>query len=205
MNRWKEEIKEEWEKIRKDLSDGRKEREELKEQVKVIERKIVDLESSDIREGGRGVLEVEGEKGEMGRKIKEIERKLERKEREERKRNLIIRELEVKESKRKEAVVELMKVIGVETEMKEIWRVAAEKGKEREMVEIKIENPEKRKEILEKKKNLRGRRERIMEDWTWRERRIRWRLEELARKEERKGRNIRIGYGKIKIEENWWR
>jgi len=34
---------------------------------------------------------------------------------------------------------------------------------------------------------------------------MRWRLEELAREEERKGRKVRIGYGKIKIEENWWR
>jgi len=35
---------------------------------------------------------------------------------------------------------------------------------------------------------------------------MRWRLEELAREEERKERKVRIGYGKIKIEEkNWWR
>jgi len=100
----------------------------------------------------------------MSRKIKEIERKLERKEREERKRNLIIRGLEVKEGKRKEAVDELMKVIGVDTEIKEVWRVVAEKEKGKEMVGIRIENTEKRKEILEKRRNLRGRRERIMED-----------------------------------------
>jgi len=93
----------------------------------------------------------------------------------------------------------------VEVEIKEVWRVAVEKEKMREMVGIKIEEPERRKEILEKRRNLRGRRERIMEDWTWRERRMRWRLVELAREEERKGRNVRIGYGKIKIGENWWR
>jgi len=120
MSRWKEEMKGEWEKIRKDLSEGRKEREKLKEQVKVIERRVGDLENRDIRGGVRGEVEVEGEKGEMSRKIKEIERKLERREREERKRNLIIRGLEVKEGKRKEAVGELMKVIEVEIEIKEV-------------------------------------------------------------------------------------
>jgi len=79
--------------------------------------------------------------------------------------------------------------------------VAVKKEKEREMG-IKIEDSERRKEILEKRRNLRGRRERIMEDWTWRDRRMRWKLEVLAREEERKERNVRIGYGKIKIDEN---
>lgn len=62
-----------------------------------------------------------------------------------------------------------------------------------------------------KKSNLRGRenygglRERIMEDWTWKERRMRWRLEEIARKEESAGRKVRIGYGRIRIGNTWWR
>jgi len=118
---------------------------------------------------------------------------------------LIIRGLEVKEGKRKEAVDELMKVIGVKMEIKEVWRVTAEKKKEREMVGIRIEDAEIRREILEKRRNLRGRRERIMEDWTWMERKMRWKLEEVARDEERKGKNVRLGYGRIKIDENWWR
>jgi len=40
MGRWKEEMKGEWEKISKEIREGKKEREELKEQVKVIERRI---------------------------------------------------------------------------------------------------------------------------------------------------------------------
>lgn len=42
-----------------------------------------------------------------------------------------------------------------------------------------------------------------MEDWTWKERRMRWRLEEIARNEERKGKRVWIGYGRIRIEEQW--
>lgn len=63
----------------------------------------------------------------------------------------------------------------------------------------------KKKEIWDKKKMLRGRKERIMEDWTWKERRMRWRLEEMAKEEEKKGRKVRISYGKIRIDEKWWR
>jgi len=84
---------------------------------------------------------------------------LERREREEGKKNLIIKGLEVKERKRKETVEELMKVIGVDKEIKEIKRIAGKKEKEREMMGIKVERVEKRKEIMEKKKYLRGRKE----------------------------------------------
>jgi len=104
-----------------------------------------------------------------------------------------------------EEVEELMNRIGVEIKVREVWKIAGEKEKGREMVGIKVEEGEKRREILKKKKKLRGRKERIMEDWTWKERRMRWRLEEIAREEEGKGRKVRIGYGKIRIEEKWWR
>lgn len=42
------------------------------------------------------------------------------------------------------------------------------------------------------KKILRGRKERIMEDLTWRERKIRWKLGDIARSEEMEGRRVWI-------------
>lgn len=49
---------------------------------------------------------------------------------------------------------------------REVWRIADEREKGREMVGIRTEEGgEKRREIWEKKK-LRGRKERIVEDWT---------------------------------------
>lgn len=44
-----------------------------------------------------------------------------------------------------------------------------------------------------------------MEDWTWKERKMRWRLEKIARVEEGKGRKVWVDYGKIRIDEKWWR
>jgi len=84
---------------------------------------------------------------------------LERRKREERKKNLIIRELEIKERKRKEAVEEQMKVIGVEFEIKEAWKIVDKKEKEREMIGIKVEGIEKRREIMEKDVKRRERKE----------------------------------------------
>lgn len=46
---------------------------------------------------------------------------------------------------------------------------------------------------------MKGRKERIMKDWTWKERKIRWKLEKIARKEMGKGKKMWIGYGMIKI------
>jgi len=92
--------------------------------------------------------------------LREIERRMEKKEREERRKNVIIRGLEVKEGKRKEAVEEILKEIGVEVEVKEIWRISGDREKGREAVGVKIEEEGKRKEIWGKKKKLRGRKER---------------------------------------------
>jgi len=52
-----------------------------------------------------------------------MERKLEMKERDERKRNVVIRELEIRKEKRREAVEEVLGAMGVKMEIEEIWRV----------------------------------------------------------------------------------
>lgn len=56
-----------------------------------------------------------------------------------------------------------------------------------------------------KKMLLKGRRERIMEDLRWEERRLRWRLEEFARVEEKKGKRVWVGNRRVKIDGYWWR
>lgn len=65
----------------------------------------------------------------MEDKIKELERRMERKEREERRKNVIIRALEVKEGRRREAVEEVLSVIGVRGNIEEVKRVRGRKRK----------------------------------------------------------------------------
>lgn len=50
---------------------------------------------------------------------------------------------------------------------------------------------------------LKGRRERILEDLTWKERKMKWCIEEIAREEEKKGKRVWVEYGNIRIEETW--
>lgn len=61
-----------------------------------------------------------------------------------------------------------------------------------------------RKEVWDNKKKLKRRKERIVEDLSWGGRKMRWRLEE---KERKRGKENRIWrrYGKLKINEQWWK
>lgn len=108
------------------------------------------------------------------------------KKQEERRRNIIIRGMKVKERERREAVGDLLKVIGAKAKIKDIKRI----GERREMIIVRLKNVEQRKEIMRKKRNLKERRERIMEDWAWRKRKIKWRLEEIARMEKKNRRRV---------------
>lgn len=49
------------------------------------------------------------------------------------------------------------------------------------MILVKHGREEQRRDIMSKK-NLKSRKERIMKDWTWKARKMKWKLEEIARK-----------------------
>lgn len=93
-------------------------------------------------------------------------------ERKERKKNVIMKGVEVKEGKRREAVERVLDFIGARVDVEEVKKIGRDGEKEGEMILVRLGNEE-QKEVMERKAKLRGRRERIMEDWTWRERRMR--------------------------------
>lgn len=81
------------------------------------------------------------------------------KEREERRKNIIIKGLEVREGKRREAVKEVLRKVGVDVEIEEIRRVGGGIKDRREMVLVKIAKEEQKKEAMRKKGSLKERRE----------------------------------------------
>ncbi|KAL6418757.1 hypothetical protein ACFW04_011804 [Cataglyphis niger] len=194
-------LSEEIEKIRREFKESekrwREEREELKSRIKGLEGKIERLENCDIGEGkeikavSRGVSEV------IGNRIKEMERR----EKEERRRNILIKEMKVKEGRR--TAEELFDNIGVKEEIEEVRKIGGGVEGGSKMMVVRLKNEDQRREIWNKKKLLKDRKEKILEDWTWKERKMRWRLEGIAREEEKKGRKIWIGYGKIRIDDKW--
>ncbi|EZA50915.1 hypothetical protein X777_10742 [Ooceraea biroi] len=167
QGRW---MKEEMEEIRKEFKRMEirwlQEREELKGEIKGLKEKVGKLEG-DLREkvvGDRG--NEKGKEEEIEKKIRGIERKLEIREREERRRNVIIKGLEKKEGGRREAVEDVLKITGAKVGIKEIKKIGGEEEKGTEMVVVRLENEQQKKEILWGKKKLKGRNEKIMEDWT---------------------------------------
>jgi len=194
-------IREEMEEMRKEMKQREVKWEEEKEEMR---RRIGELEKRMKGVGGEGVRGEEGSDN-IGNRLRTLERKWEAKEREERRRNIIIKGAEVKEGKRREAAEEVIEAMGVKAEIEGVWKLGKGEREGREMILVKLKEESQRKEILEKKRNLRGRKERVVEDWTWEERRTRWKLEEIARKEEGRGKQVWVGYGKIRIGGQWWR
>ncbi|EFN63456.1 hypothetical protein EAG_10652 [Camponotus floridanus] len=84
--------------------------------------------------------------------------------------------------------------------VRQVIRIGGDKEKEREMVLVRLENEEQRWEVLGKKAQLKGRRGKDKEDLRWEKRRLRWRLESFARIEEKKGKRVWVGNGKVRID-----
>lgn len=71
------------------------------------------------------------------------------------------------------------------------------------MAIVRLRKVESKIEIMRKRRDLTDKEVRIDDDLTWKERRIRWRLEDIARRERGKGKRVRVGYGKLLIEGRW--
>ncbi|EFN78282.1 hypothetical protein EAI_06236 [Harpegnathos saltator] len=62
-----------------------------------------------------------------------------------------------------------------------------------------------KKEKMMRRKEIREKGIKIDDELTWRERKMRWRLEEIAREERGRGKNVWVKYEKIRIDGRWWR
>lgn len=78
----------------------------------------------------------------------------------------MIKGIKITERKRKEAVDKLMKEIGAEAKVEKIKTFKRNEEEETEMLWVKLEKKEQRREVMEKKKRLKGSRKKIMEDLT---------------------------------------
>lgn len=96
-----------------------------------------------------------------------------KKEKKDRKRNIVVKGVKIMGGKKKEAVEKIMKDIETEIKIEEIRRLRGNEEKETKMIWVRLGNKEQRKEVMEKKKRLRGKKERIIEDLTWKERKMR--------------------------------
>lgn len=166
-----------------------------------LEKRIGKLEMKKERGGdmNRGEERVEL----MEKRMREMKRKLKRKERDDRKRNIVIKGLRVEEGRVKEGIEKLMKEIGVKVKIGEIRRIRTGKEERGEMVIVRLNNEEERRKI-ESKRKLKGEKVWIMEDLTWGKRRTRWMMREIAKEEELRGNRMWVENDRITINGKWW-
>lgn len=72
------------------------------------------------------------------------------------------------------------------------------------MVIVKLKLEESRRKILENKRKLRGKEIWIEKDQIFKEREMKWKLRQIAGEEKRRGKRVRIGYGKLWIGGEAW-
>lgn len=70
---------------------------------------------------------------------------------------------------------------------------------------MKFVSKEQKRQVMESKKELRGRAIKIEDDLTWEERKMKWIIEEIAKEKRKKGNKVWTGYRKIRINEGWWK
>ncbi|KAI4472671.1 hypothetical protein M0802_016593 [Mischocyttarus mexicanus] len=224
---WKREMersKEEWKReMERSKGEWKLEMERREERIGELEKKVEELEkrlqeagkdgkrSQETEErvvegckaGGRVQREEEEEEG-IGRKVKEMEEKMERREREERRRNVIIKRVKMGRSAR-ETAENMLGRIGAEVKIVEAREIGKRRKQgEETMLEVKLESVEGKREVMSRKGKLQGRREIIGDDWTWKERKMQWRLREIGSEEAGRGKWVRVGYGRVNINGVVW-
>lgn len=126
--------------------------------------------------------------GELEAKIKGLEKWRELEKRERRRRNVVVKGIEVKGEGIEGKVKKIWEELGVGARIEEIKEIGRGNGKERKMMIIKMEDRKDKMEVMRKKVALRGGVVRIEDDWTREERAMQWKLEEMAKRERRENR-----------------
>jgi len=182
----------------------RMEGERMKERMSELEKRIEEkkLRESKINEEKN---EAEIESKWEGR-LRVLEKSMEGKEREDRRRrNIIIKGVPREKDDWRWGVEKLLKEIGAEVKIGELRRINTGREDKGEMVWLRLEREEDKRLVWENKKKLKGRNIWIEEDLSWKEREVRRKLGVIAAGERRKGKKVWVEVDRIKIERVWWR
>jgi len=140
----------------------------------------------------------EGEREEAKIEINKLKRKMEDRERRERKHNLVIKGLKGKG--KKNLIQNAQKFLKEEFEVKEgMKEMQIAGGEGREVVIIRMDSWERKEEIMRRKKKLGSRQIYIDNDLTQEKREVQRKLRVVARGERTKGRRTKVGYRRIEI------
>jgi len=169
-------------------------------------------------EGARGVGSVERDRGSSStrseggisvgsslsiREVERIRRWVTEKDREERRRNIILKEIKlprgIEKDRKKEAewVEKLIREkVGVDINV----LGCRESGT---VLVIKLESEEEKKEVMRNKHRLKGEKIYIENDLSWEERSIQVKINKWAKEQKEKGLEVKIGIGRVRVKGVW--
>lgn len=181
-----EDIKE----IKSELKELKKENIELKNEVEQIRNMYKDREE-----------DIKKEKMEWKRKLQEVEERLDKKERHERKNNIIIKGLQLQEDG--QTLQNWLKhELNVDVKILETHKIG--KKKERPTFLARINTWEEKMEVMKNKYKLKNQAIFIENDMTVKEREIQKKLRQISEKEKINGKRTKVSYRKIKIDDTWF-
>ena len=139
---------------------------ETEERMEVM---IEKMERWEKEKEGRGERESEGGGGmeECRPRLRRMELRQDKKEREERRNNVVVRGMEIEGEEVEKEVKKLWTRLGVdEGGIKEVRRVGRTGKTGNGMVLVKLEGREEKRKVMEARRKLKGRRERVDDDLT---------------------------------------
>lgn len=218
---WQEEKGEIWEKMkemeqvaeekekerRREEEETRKKIESLErngERIDVIERRLGEMARGGEGGGGEVTQNAEGGEG-MEERVWELEWREERLERQRRRKNIVIRRIQLGEGDVKEKVMQLLTVVmGIQVEIQWVRKIGRKDKDGGEAVVVGLKDEGQKIQVMSNKVKLKGRKERLENDLTFRERSIQWQLENVANAEMRLKKVVRVGRGRIWITGKLW-
>lgn len=139
----------------------KKERGMLKGRIKELQKKVERLERGEKGRDGEAGVE---KKRFMEMKLREMLIKIDKKEREERRANIIVEGIKVDEREGKEAIEELWEQMEVKEEVMEIRKVGGLDGERRGKNLVRLRGVVGKRKIMEARKRLKGGKVRVEDD-----------------------------------------
>lgn len=194
------EMREKFDKITDELLDMKKENEMFRETL-LQENKELKSKTENMQ---KEIDNLKDEKINLNIRITQLERAIERDDKQKRKENIIIKGSQFKEENLKEEITQYLKEkLEIEVEIIEAYPIG--KGANRNIL-AKLKNFNQKLNILKNKKKLQNEKVYIQSDFTEHEREVQRILRDMAKEHREQGNNVRIGYFYIiinKVRYDW--
>jgi len=72
------------------------------------------------------------------------------------------------------------------------------------VVVVRLEDEETKREVMRNKSKLKGENIFIENDLSWEERNVQWKINRWVKEQRRKGMDVKVGIGRVRVKGIWW-